>query len=169
MIAVQDRSGPYHRVPGGRSADNRRAVGYVHDAGIKPQRAHAGERGFKSFFLLDRLFGGEDLPRCKMREGAFQAQVWTVPKPPRPGNDPVAVGVALDDGENFPASRAAARWIHVAADRAQVAGQRTQTYFRPHRASIKFYGFCHENRHFESTRYRHRKKLLTVQWRAASY
>src|SRR5882762_9822515 len=94
----------------------------------------------------------------------------------RHGNDPVAVGIALDDGENFPASGVGARGpacrtgrIHMAADRAQVAGQRTQTYFRPHRASIKFYGFCHENRHFESTRYRHRKKLLTCQWRAASY
>jgi len=77
----------------------------------------------------------------------------------RHGNDPVAVGIALDDRENFPPSGAGARGIDVAADRAQVAGQRTQTYFRPHRASIKFYGFCHGNRHFEGNRYRHRKKI----------
>src|SRR6266550_3742960 len=261
MIAVQDRSGPHHRVPGGRAADNRRAVGHVHEARIKPQRTHAGERGFKCFFLLDRLLGGEDLRRCKMREGAFQTQVRTVPERPRErgnfrwsdaesihaginlemktnrtatrlalsrsglfqqlellgphdrrrkivfqnalflpdpesrenqdrladtalaqfgalggashakpvragtrkrarhGDDAVAVGVALDDRKNFPASGAGTHGIHMAADRAQVAGQRTQTYFRPDGASIKFYSICHGNRHFESNRYQYRKKI----------
>jgi len=78
----------------------------------------------------------------------------------------MAVSIALDHRENFPAlSSARARGIHVAADRAQVMRQRAQTYFRPDRASIKFHGFCHENRHFQSNRYGHLKKIAyrTVQ------
>ena len=63
----------------------------------------------------------------------------------RDGNDSVAVGVALDDGENFPARAARARGIDVRADRAQIVRQRSQTYFRPDGASIKFYGSCHWN------------------------
>src|SRR5216683_3172140 len=63
----------------------------------------------------------------------------------RDGNDAVAVGVALDDGENFPARAASARGIDVVADRAQIVRQRSQTYFRPDGASIKFYGSCHWN------------------------
>src|SRR5258706_9997265 len=71
----------------------------------------------------------------------------------------MAVSIALDHCENFPTlSSARARGIHVAADRAQGMRQRAQTYFGPDRASIKFHGFCHENRHFQSNRYRHLKK-----------
>src|SRR5712672_2834345 len=71
----------------------------------------------------------------------------------------MAVSIALDHCENFPAlSSARASGIHVTADRTQVMRQRAQTYFRPDRASIKFHGFCHGNRHFQSNRYRHLKK-----------
>src|SRR5712671_4650409 len=78
----------------------------------------------------------------------------------------MAVSIALDHRENFPTlSSARARGIHVAADCAQVVRQRAQTYFGPDRASIKFHGFCHGNRHFQSNRYGHLKKIAyrTVQ------
>jgi hypothetical protein len=71
--------------------------------------------------------------RAGLREGA------------RDGNDSVAVGVALDDGENFPARAARPRGIDVRSDCAQIVRQRSQTYFRPDGASIKFYGSCHWN------------------------
>ena len=57
----------------------------------------------------------------------------------------MAVGVALDDGENFPARTASARGIDVGADGAQIVRQRSQTYFCPDGASIKFYGSFHWN------------------------
>ncbi len=63
----------------------------------------------------------------------------------RDGNDSVAVGVALDDGENFPARAARALGIHVGADGAQIVRQRSQTYFRPDGTSIKFDRSCHWN------------------------
>ena len=56
-------------------ADDRGAVGHVHDAGIESQRTHAGQRGVKCFFLLDGLLGGEDFRRRDVRERARQAQV----------------------------------------------------------------------------------------------
>ena len=59
MIAVEDRAGPHHVPPGGWTADDRGAIGHVHDAGIESQRTHAGQRRFECFFLLDRLLGGE--------------------------------------------------------------------------------------------------------------
>ena len=61
--------------------------------------------------------------------------------------------------ENFASRVARARRIDVATDSAEVARQRAQTYFGPDRASIKFYGFCHGNRHFQSNRYRGLKKI----------
>ena len=63
----------------------------------------------------------------------------------RDGNDSVSVGVALDDGENFPARAARAGGIYMLPDRTQIVRQRSQAYFRPDRASIKFYRSCHWN------------------------
>jgi len=78
VIAVEDLARTHHLIPGRRAADNRRAVGHVHDPGLKSQRAHAGERGFKCLFLLDRLLGREDLRRREVCKCAFQAQVRAV-------------------------------------------------------------------------------------------
>src|SRR6267154_6501427 len=68
----------------------------------------------------------------------------------RYGYDAMAVGVALDDGEHHSSRAELAariRWIHVAPNRAQIVNQRSQTYFRPNGASIKFNGSCHWNIH----------------------
>jgi len=75
VISVKDRAGAHHVIPSGRAADNRGAIGHVHDAGVELERFHAGERGLECFFLLDGLLGRENFRRCDVRERARQLKV----------------------------------------------------------------------------------------------
>src|SRR3974377_171601 len=49
----------------------------------------------------------------------------------RDGNDSLAVGFAVEDGEDFPTRAAAAGGVDVGADRTEIVGKGSQTYFRP--------------------------------------
>ena len=123
----------------------------------KPQlvRAHDGRREVvvQNSLLFAGPEAGEDQDRLANAAlpqfGAFRGASHAEPvgaglrEGARNGNDSVTVGVALDDGENFPARAARASGIDVPSDRAQIVGQRSQAYFRPDGASIKFYGSCH--------------------------